>query len=527
MGKQVVSVIITDLDNTLFDWFEVWYQCFAPMLDALAKTSGINKDVLIPEIKAIHEAHRTSEYAFLIEELPSLQKQHPGQDLTKIYDDAIHQFRKARLKYLKLYPGVMDTLRALKDEGTLIVAYTESMGFYTNDRIRRLELDGVIDIVYSPEDHDLPPGMSAEQIRKYPAEHYMLKYSKSRHTPKGEIKPNREILLDIIKDVGVHPIQVIYIGDSLVKDVRMAQLAGVTSVYARYGKSHTKEEYNLLRDVTHWTSEDVATEKKLTETDVVPSFTIDGGFSQILALFRFTRYRGILAPPSDDRVQNLVDIWKTTIGVQQHFNDLCLRIRNFAITVSGAILGAAGFAVREHLALVVSGVTVPLSAFLLFVGALAIAAFWLMDRHWYHRLLVGAVLHGEKVENALVSVLPEAGLTKFISAASPIKLGNWQIHARTKMDLLYGLVGFGLLILAIVFFVSVEPVTLSRGRGDTEKTTFQSQGISKGEVPGASKGTATESSGSTASPTDNADSQKAAPEKKVPAVRSEAPESKK
>lgn len=93
----------------------------------------------------------------------------------------------------------MDTLHALKDKGTLIVAYTESMGFYTNDRIRRLELDGVIDFIYSPEDHDLPPGMSPDQIRKYPAEHYELKRSKTRHTPKGEIKPNRQILLEITR----------------------------------------------------------------------------------------------------------------------------------------------------------------------------------------------------------------------------------------------------------------------------------------------------------------------------------------
>ena len=34
------SVVITDLDNTLFDWFEIWYQSFTALLDCLAKDSG-------------------------------------------------------------------------------------------------------------------------------------------------------------------------------------------------------------------------------------------------------------------------------------------------------------------------------------------------------------------------------------------------------------------------------------------------------------------------------------------------------
>jgi hypothetical protein len=35
-----------------------------------------------------------------------------------------------------------------------------------------------------------------------------------------------------------------------------------------------------------------------------------------------------------DEVQ--VEIWKKTVDVQQHFNDLELRIRNFALAVLGA-----------------------------------------------------------------------------------------------------------------------------------------------------------------------------------------------
>ena len=67
------------------------------------------------------------------------------------------------------------------------------MGFYTGDRLRRLRLDGIIDLLYTPEDHDLPAGMRPERLRRYPAEHYSLKSTQHRHTPKDAVKPNEEV----------------------------------------------------------------------------------------------------------------------------------------------------------------------------------------------------------------------------------------------------------------------------------------------------------------------------------------------
>jgi hypothetical protein len=50
----------------------------------------------------------------------------------------------------------------------------------------------------------------------------------------------------------------------------------------------------------------------------------------------------------DDRNRVLIEAWKQTIQVQQHFNDLELRIRNYAITLLGALFGVAAYAFKEH-----------------------------------------------------------------------------------------------------------------------------------------------------------------------------------
>jgi phosphoglycolate phosphatase-like HAD superfamily hydrolase len=290
--KPKKSLLVTDLDNTLFDWFEIWYRPFKAMLDELAIESGIAAEALEADFKKVHQKYGTSEYAFAIEELQSLQIKHPGEDLAKKYQGAIDKYREIRRQVLTLYPTVRESLEEIRDRGTLIVAYTESLEFYTRYRLRKLGLDSLLDYLYSPEDNELPDGLSAEQIRAYSPEHYKLAHTLQRHTRRGELKPNPKILGEIISEVGGSNEAAIYVGDSLMKDVVMAQTAGVTDVYAKYGEAQKRPEYELLRRVTHWKPSAVQTEKVLTEGEVKPSFVLLKTFSEILTYFEFGGFNG-------------------------------------------------------------------------------------------------------------------------------------------------------------------------------------------------------------------------------------------
>lgn len=288
--KQKVSLLITDLDNTLFDWFEIWYHPFKAMLDDLAATSGVPINVLERDFHKIHQRHGTSEYAFAIEELDCLRTRHPDANLAKVYASSIEAYRLARRRIMSLYPTVETTLQSLHDRGVLLVAYTESMEFYTKYRLTHLRLDRLLDYLYSPTDHRLPEGLSAEQIRFYSSDHYMLEKTIQAYTPTGETKPNPKILVDIIGQVGGKVENTVYVGDSLVKDVAMAQDAGVTDVWAEYGVAIHREAYELLRRVTHWTQEMVEREKAITRKDVRPSFILQKQFVEIVDLFEWISF---------------------------------------------------------------------------------------------------------------------------------------------------------------------------------------------------------------------------------------------
>lgn len=453
-----VSVLITDLDNTLFDWVEIWYQPFNAMLEKLVSSSNIPRQQLINEIRTVHQKHGTSEYAFLIEELPSLQinGELSYEEIINKYNDVIHAYRTARKKSLKLYPSVLDTLKVLKTKGVLIVAYTESMAFYTNYRMRNLGLDGVIDYLYSPKDHDLPKDFTPEQARKYPAQFYEMKFTEHRHTPIGELKPNPKVLLDIISEIGAFPHQCLYVGDSLMKDVAMAREAGVFDVHALYGTAYDRKEYELLRQVSHWLPEQVENEKDfLKNQSITATYILEVSFSEILAKFDFLPFYE--SPSANSSLEFLVDVWKKVVDVQQHFNDIEMKIRNVAISVLGAFIGLAGYTYKEPNLVGLLSWKLPLSTFILWVAILPWAAFYLMDRWWYHRLLHGAVKCGEKLEDRIKIDDSCLDLTKMIGKASPINIFGINVHSKGKMDIFYGSIAIVILLLGLGLLFSDSP----------------------------------------------------------------------
>ncbi len=250
------------------------------MMVEVEKISGIQKEELYHEIRQIHQAAGTSEYSLLLGQIPTLKKMY-GDDLLSEMEPAISAFRSARRTHLRLYPLVYETLLGAKASGVKIGAYTESQAFYTAYRFRKLGLDKIVDALFSPPDHEMPKGITPLSLRSKPAKDYQFEHTEHYHTPENELKPNPELLRDIIKVMQVEPRDVVYVGDSLFKDIAMAQSAGVTDVYAEYGASHAKIEYDLLRSVSHWTDEDVEREKKISQKDVQPSFVLDSNFGQI------------------------------------------------------------------------------------------------------------------------------------------------------------------------------------------------------------------------------------------------------
>lgn len=234
--------------------------------------------------------HGTSEYAFLLESLPSLKPFIKDKTAQEVFGSAIYAFRKARKNELKLYPGVADSLLRIKGSGARLAIYTESQSFYSFYRLKRLGLDGVVDRIYTPPDHDLPDHFIQRGGRHYGRDYYHLRYTEHRHTPAGELKPNPQLLSQIITDFGATKDQVVYIGDSRQKDIAMAEDAGVEYAWASYGEAQETGAYDLLKLVTHWDDDDVERERLIRSREITAKIQLESSLSEIFNHFEFSEY---------------------------------------------------------------------------------------------------------------------------------------------------------------------------------------------------------------------------------------------
>jgi hypothetical protein len=154
-----------------------------------------------------------------------------------------------------------------------------------------------------------------------------------------------------------------------------------------------------------------------------------------------------------------IEIWKKIVDVQQHFNDLELRIRNFALVVTGAFLGLGGYAIKDAGIINAFGFKVSIAGLVVFSAILPLSAFYFMDRLWYHRLLDGAVTAGIEAESALKDLGYKVDLGSKISERSPFTL--WlikkKIHSKTKMDMFYLILVAALLIVAAFLGFGIRP----------------------------------------------------------------------
>lgn len=272
-----MPLLITDLDNTLYDWVTFFARSFRVLVDVLIEDLGVNREELLDEFKTIHQAHGDSEYPFAALELPSVRAKYgdrSAEDLRMAIDHAFHAFNRARKSHLKLYDSVESTLAALNNAGVIIIGHTEAMAVNASFRLKHLKIAHFFRRLYALE---------GRNFARRPDE--LLNVDFIRLVPREDRKPNPRLVHDICELERVRLEQTWYVGDSLTRDVAMAKAAGVRAVWAKYGTHYDRDLWNNLVRITHWTEEDVAREAELRKAfdSVQPDFTINS-FAEILPL---------------------------------------------------------------------------------------------------------------------------------------------------------------------------------------------------------------------------------------------------
>lgn len=139
------KLLITDLDDTLYDWSGFFIPAFYAMAEEIAGITGIAMDQLLHEYREVHQSLGTVEFPYATLRLPSIRACFTGMETAQMKEalrPAFMKFNGIRDSRLRLFPGVAETLEALAARGLTIIGYTESSqenGFY---RLQKLGADG-------------------------------------------------------------------------------------------------------------------------------------------------------------------------------------------------------------------------------------------------------------------------------------------------------------------------------------------------------------------------------------------------
>jgi len=284
MGKSRMpqTVLLADIDNTLYDWPAFFAPSFRAMIHALSRELAIPEDQLYEECKAVFVKHNSLEYAFVIQELESVRSIGDEKRIGRLIEVGRGAFNSVRKRRLTPYEGVVETLQWLNEQDVVVIGITNSPVYRAQHRLYDLKLDspsllgGLVawegfqpSIEDSTNQGFVRGGHKRVQTRLRDENVYTV--------PLEHCKPNERHYMMALEAFGSSPTNAWAIGDSLAKDLEPAARLGIRTIWARYGSEYdpsTKNMATLLR-ITHWDSSQIQAtyqKKDFTPNEVVDSF---------------------------------------------------------------------------------------------------------------------------------------------------------------------------------------------------------------------------------------------------------------
>ena len=278
------ELLVCDLDNTLYDWVAYFVPSFYAMVDKAVELLGCDRQRLLDDFREVHQSHHDTEHPFALLETRTVINYFGGRSRSEIaeaLDPAFHAFNSARMRHLRLHPGVRSTLEHICQRDVKLVAHTESQLFGAIDRLVRLNLTEFFSRVYCrerPQQGHPNPEAGLKWLNRFPMH-------KVHELSKHQSKPDPSVLTEICRAERVAPTATAYVGDSVARDILMAKRAGVFSIWAKYGSALHTDDYARLTRITHWTPEDVQNERRLKKEaeDIQPDLVAEDSFAEILA----------------------------------------------------------------------------------------------------------------------------------------------------------------------------------------------------------------------------------------------------
>ena len=250
---MTLSLFVTDIDNTLFDWVRYYVHAFSALLREVERVTGVPYAQLAEESKEVFVRHGSIEYPFVVQELPSvaaLFEDDIDGMLATVVGPAREAFNAGADTYLKPYDGVAAVLAAFRTQhpGVPLVALTDAPRYVAMWKLNKLGILALFDAVYGLPDPRIPTSDKHRRVKVDPD--ILLKHlqqnnfgfsGRIRILPDDYEKPGTKGLKTVLMDYEMdedpaHRARVVWVGDNQRKDVGLGRRLGVRTAWASYGR---------------------------------------------------------------------------------------------------------------------------------------------------------------------------------------------------------------------------------------------------------------------------------------------------
>lgn len=260
----MLGYIITDIDNTLYDYFEL-SNCFRAMIHVLSKETGIPEEIIVEDYSRVFQQHGTIEYPYPTQELSCLSE-YSTEKVEFLTELSVKVFTRSYKKRLRLYEGVEETLSRLAGAGWTILGVTNAPLYRAYSR---LKTKGVL------KHFSLLSGRQFEEVKtsKFVTEEHVNlhreKYERSKSSmdkmgikyftvPPKLLKPNPtsfKAALSYISENEQKPLEdvnIVAIGDNLINDLHPLKGMVKKLIWAEYGVDLNEKDKSTMVSFTKW-----------------------------------------------------------------------------------------------------------------------------------------------------------------------------------------------------------------------------------------------------------------------------------
>ena len=262
IGKEN-KLLVSDIDNTLFNWVQYYSKSFSAMLDKLSVLTEISAQELAQQCSCVFKKYGSIEYPFVLQELAVVQARYGG-DFNQILKEIIEPCRKAfmdiAIHYLVPYEEVISCLNDLKKQDVKIVALTDSPTYLALWKLNKLGILNFFDGVYGLENPKLPiyrgkPWVSEKILLRYLDKNTFAYEGRVRELSEEYEKPTTKGLQTVLMDFDIDyrdlkEKSVVWLGDNLCKDIPMGNKLSIKTVWARYGIKFSQDDYQRINTLS-------------------------------------------------------------------------------------------------------------------------------------------------------------------------------------------------------------------------------------------------------------------------------------